>query len=266
MFNLVEYGLGKMMVGISELGDTLTSFSFDKLEEEPELKPETIEIKEVEPIEVVPYVKKMDYLTHLDKYFSYKEKAAGIKYYLLDKIKTCNFDYYEITGFIHDRRDDKVSIKLDKNYNIVESKCSCKKPFCKHAYALVLKYYDEYLHNNKKIYYMFKTKYLLTQFKKLYDLIIENVELNDDLKPRISCYEKMINNYLEVEPSEYNYNEIYNHYCNLKETLYKINKETYSDILLKVEFIDYDICSSFYKELVNEDYIEDVLLDTIDEM
>ena len=108
MLNLVEYGLGKVLVGISDLGDTLTSFSYDKLEEEPKLILEPIELIEVEDIEVMPYVKKLDYLTYLDKFFSYKAKADGIKYYILDKIKSCDINFYSIEGLLHDRRDDKV--------------------------------------------------------------------------------------------------------------------------------------------------------------
>ena len=264
MLNIVDYNIKNALVGVSN--DIFTSFKYDNLEEEPKLIPEPIEIMEVDNIEVLPYVKKLDYITHLDKYFNYRSKTEGTKYYVLDKIKSINYSFYKIEGTVTDRKEDKVSIELDRNFNIVDTKCTCRRHFCKHAYALVLKYTDEYIHNNKAIYYMFKTKYLLTQFRNLYNLVLENVDITDDIEQRIKCYDKLINNYSEKEPTEYNYNEIYNHYDNLKSILYKINKDLYSDILLNVEFIDYDIISKFYKELVNEEYIEDVLLDTIDEV
>ena len=264
MFNLVDYNIKNALVGVSD--DTFTSFKYDNLEEEPKLIPEPIEIIDVNNIEVIPYIKKLDYITHLDKFFNYKAKTEGTKYYVLDKIKECNYNFYSIEGVVVDRKEDKVSIELDKNFNIVDTKCTCKRHFCKHAYALILKYTDEYINNNKAIYYLFKTKYLLTQFRNLYNLLIEKIELTDDIKSRINCYDKLINSYSEKEPSEYNYNEIYGHYDNLKSVIYKIDKDLYRDLLLQVEFIDYDIISKFYKELVNEEYIEDVLLDTIEEM
>ena len=43
------------------------------------------------------------------------------------------------------------------------------------------------------------------------------------------------------------------------------DKDLYNKIIIDVEFIDHDICSNIYKELVNEDYIQDILLDHIDE-
>ncbi len=266
MLNLVEYGLGKMLVGISDIGDTLTSFTFDNIEEEPKLIPEPIEIQEVEEIEVMPYVKKIDYLTYLDKHFSYKTKSTGVKYYILDKIKDFKYGYYDIEGTIHDRTDHKVFIKLDSNYQIDHIECSCKEHNCKHAYGIVLKYVDETIYKHKKIYYLFKTKYLLTQFRNLYNEIIEHVELTDDLEQRIICYDKLINNYSERDPNKYTYNEVKNHYDNLKNILYKLDKDLYNELIINVEFINYDICSKFYLDLVNEDYIEDIYLDNIDEM
>ncbi len=57
-----------------------------------------------------------------------------------------------------------------------------------------------------------------------------------------------------------------NHYDNLKNILYKLDKDLYNELIINVEFINYDICSKFYLDLVNEDYIEDIYLDNIDEM
>jgi hypothetical protein len=113
---------------------------------------------------------------------------------------------------------------------------------------------------------MFKNKYLLTQFRNLYNLIIENIDINsnEDLYTRINCYDKLINNYSEKDPNEYIYNEIKGHFNNLKDILDKLDKDLYNKLIIEVEFIDHDICADFYKELVNEDYIEDIMLDKLD--
>lgn len=266
MFNLVEYGLGKMLVGISDLGDKITSFTFDELKEEPILK--KIEIKKSNniKIEVKPYKRKLDCLTYLDKYFTYDAKAEGIKYYILDKIQTFNYNLYDISGVVHDDIDHIVSIELDNSYQIKKTTCTCEKENCKHVYALILNYIDKEYYKNNKIYYMFKTKYLLTQFRNLYNLIIDNIDINEniDLYTRINCYDKLINNYLEKDTNEYTYNEIKGHFNNLKDILDKLDKDLYNKIIIEVEFIDYDICADLYKELVNEEYIEDILLDNLD--
>ena len=270
MFSLVEYGLGKMLVGLGTFGDKLSEFTFDTIEEEPILEyEESIEEEpkeEIEEIEIQPYKKKIDCLTYLDKYFISSAKAEGIKYYVLDKIKTYNFNLYDITGIVHDDIEHIVSIELDKSYQIKNTTCTCEKHNCKHVYALVLKYIDTELNKNKKIYYMFKTRYLLTQFRNLYNQIIDNINIeeNEDLYTRIKCYDKLITNYSEKEPCDYIYKEIEGHFNSLREMLLKLNKDLYNQIIIDVEFIDHDICSDLYNELVNEDYIEDILLDNLD--
>ncbi len=95
---------------------------------------------------------------------------------------------------------------------------------------------------------------------------IDNIDINEniDLYTRINCYDKLINNYLEKDTNEYTYNEIKGHFNNLKDVLDKLDKDLYNKIIIEVEFIDYDICADLYKELVNEEYIEDILLDNLD--
>ena len=266
MFSLVEYGLGKMLVGIGSIGDKLTDFTYDELEEESEL--EYVEVEEPKEIhiEVEPYKRKLDCLTYLDKYFTFEDKAEGVKYYVLDKIKSFNYNTYDMSGVVHDDKDHIVSIELDANYQIKKTTCTCEHHNCKHVYALVLNYVDKELYGNNKIYYMFKTKYLLTQFRNLYNLILENIDINsnEDLIKKINCYDMLINNYSEKSADVFIYNEIKGHYTNLKDIIDKLDKDLYNKLVIEVEFIDHDICADFYKELVNEDYIEDIILDKLD--
>ena len=102
MYNLLEYGLGKMLIGIGTFGDYLADFTFDTLEEEPKLEYNEFENHFNEENELKPYKEKIKYLTKFDKYFSHEVKSKGIKYYILDKIKSYNFNDNIISGIIHE--------------------------------------------------------------------------------------------------------------------------------------------------------------------
>ena len=80
---------------------------------------------------------------------------------------------------------------------------------------------------------------------------------------KIRIYDKLIDSYLERESSFDLYNEIEGHYNNLKDILVKIDKDLFNKIIIDVEFIDHDVCSEIYKELVNEEYIEDFSIDNL---
>ncbi len=262
MLSLMEYGLGKMLIGISEFGDFLSEFTFDTLEDEPELKYDEEELN-VQNVDDNQY-NKIDYLTTFDKCFSESSKSEGIKYYVLDKIKSYNCNSNDISGVIQDDIEHIISIEIHDDKTI-ESSCTCDEHNCKHIYAILLKYVDTEINKNYKIYYLFKTKYLLKQFRNLYNKIVTKVNLKDniDLHMKIRIYDKLIDSYLERKPSFDLYNEIEGHYNNLKDILVKIDKDLYNKIIIDIEFIDHDVCSEIYKELVNEEYIEDFSIDSL---